>query len=112
MLGHDGGEVGGGEAQVFAEEGARDLPGGGLTPQPRLANAQLRGGLDRGIQQLVALLCRRRFGQYGDVGWLPVDRRLEQTARIGTTWGHKGLLDEGPAAWPERGFENAEPGTR
>jgi hypothetical protein len=26
----DGGQVGGGEAQVFTEERARDLPGGGL----------------------------------------------------------------------------------
>jgi hypothetical protein len=54
-LGHDGGQVGGREPQVLAEEGARDLPFGGPAPQPRLADAQPFGGLRRREQQLAVL---------------------------------------------------------
>jgi hypothetical protein len=38
VLRHDPGQIRRGEPQVLAEEGARDLPGCGLTAKPRFAD--------------------------------------------------------------------------
>ena len=47
----DRGEVGRGEAQVFAEEGARDRPSCGFAAQPRLRDGQQLRRFGRGAQQ-------------------------------------------------------------
>jgi hypothetical protein len=53
--GHDRGQIGGGEAQVLAQERARHLPGGGLLAQPGLADPQPLRGLGRRVQQRIVL---------------------------------------------------------
>ena len=48
--GDDGDEVGGGEAQVFAEEGAGDLAAAGAAAQPGFRDAQQCRGLRGGVE--------------------------------------------------------------
>jgi hypothetical protein len=49
--GDDRGEVGGGEPQVFAEEGAGDVAGGGFLAQPGFAYPKPLGGLGWGVEE-------------------------------------------------------------
>src|SRR5262249_20653445 len=60
--GDDRGEVGGREAQVPAQECAWHLPGGGLLPQPRLADLEQLRGLRRRVQHRRARARRLRGG--------------------------------------------------
>jgi hypothetical protein len=53
--GHDRGQIGWGEPQVFAEEGARDGSGGGLLAQPGLTYAEPLGGLGWRVQRRVVV---------------------------------------------------------
>src|SRR5256885_13380352 len=66
--GDDGGQVGGGEPQVLAEEGAWHLPCGGLLAQPRFPNLEQVGGLRRRVQQRRRGRRRRGGGGGGDFG--------------------------------------------
>jgi hypothetical protein len=95
MLGHNPGQVGSREPQVLAQKRARDLPGSGLTAQPRLPHPQQFGGLGRGVEQLIAFPGRRGRGR--QVGIERLLRRLagQMTVGIGMSGGHNGLLDEG-----------------
>src|SRR4051812_37617336 len=83
VLGDDRGQVGGGEPQVLAEEGARDLPGGGPATQPRFADTQLLGRLGRRVEELVWT----EGGDCGRCGWVWMRRGV--AVRVGR---HGGLL--------------------
>jgi hypothetical protein len=98
VVGHDGGQVRRREAQMPAEERARDQPGGDLAPKPRLAHPQQGGGLGRGVEQLSGVtgvvhlvLSRLELSRLGR-------RTASARGPIGTK-GHHGLLDwKGPRA--------------
>lgn len=53
----DGAEVMGGEAQMLADERARDRALPGLAAQPRFLDRQQRRRLGRGVQDDVVLRC-------------------------------------------------------
>ena len=102
--GHDGGQIGGGEAQMFAEEGARDLAGGGLLPQPRLADLQPPGGLGRGVQQRVGTGAGRLFDD-GRGGQRPV----RAGGTVWTRWRRHGDLQ---IVWERERGQAETPGIR